>query len=875
MRKCLFLSMFAIILAPVTFSQISVTIGNPTCSQKTEHLPWSHRFAYSESQYGIPEDELALLGDIPVKITKIGWFNCDNPPVYGYSLDVYIDLVPNTYDLSGISTTPYAITNLVATSKQLIQTSNLYFLVLDVPVVYIPGNALIITVCDKKHGDKTSETYWAANDFVGCALTHWTPLWYFDCNMTTADVPIMGQENPDAWATTWFEYHSPKPTHNLTMLSPSGTGSIGRVLPPPGTHIFSENSIVTLFATPNFDTQFDYWEVDGAFYSNDQKETLMMDDEYTVQAFFFRSMESHPLPFYEDFTDVPIGDIPIGWSRDSICVEVADSNKAGGAVPEIRLRRDYDTCPTKISLITPLIDGTRSTRIICSFKYLSTWFFMPSSFNVRTSVDYGITWQYCLIEGAFSMQNEAFINLDTAVGKEFLIKFDYTPPTFFIPISTSTMCIDDIYIGEFREFDMLTPSGQGAVSPPIGHHERPLGYQITLNALPSSTWYAFDIEGVINRSIIFDPMKPNSFKFLGPNVDQDKISAGTWADGTWYVSTIDKKTKSSVIWTVDTADGTMTEVGLSDETILGLAYDEVNDIFYGASDTTLFIVDRTTGSATAIGAFNNRLKISDIAYGNGVLYGLCSDKDSIYTIDIANAELTLLGSLGIVSLSESGMEYDKDHDRLFLTNYGYEPHSVSLLEIDLTTGRAVRFGDFLKNEAHHKIKGLAIPYGNIYSWEFDRWEIDGKFYSYEPLTTVVMDANHTAQAFFTNNYPLGIRLEMPTMAYPGEEFSIIGYFDNPGEPMSKVPTFFIMEAYGNFLFWPSWKLFVDPEHTEIDFEYVDVPTGTTSITVMPPFEWPDTGQDIVTGLGFYGAMLNPEMNGIMGEMAVQEWGYGQ
>ncbi|MGB3975963.1 MAG: hypothetical protein WBM27_06070, partial [bacterium] len=109
---------------------------------------------------------------------------------------------------------------------------------------------------------------------------------------------------------------------------------------------------------------------------------------------------------------------------------------------------------------------------------------------------------------------------------------------------------------------------------------------------------------------------------------------------------------------------------------------------------------------------------------------------------------------------------------------------------------------------------------------------------------------------------------------PGDEFSIIGYLDNPDAPLAHVATFFILEVYGKFWFWPSWVYFDYPEYPEIDFEYIDVPTGTTEIIVIPPFEWPDTGQDIVTGLGFYGAMLNPEMNDIMGEIAIKSWGYG-
>ncbi|MGB4099494.1 MAG: hypothetical protein WBM02_08820 [bacterium] len=126
----------------------------------------------------------------------------------------------------------------------------------------------------------------------------------------------------------------------------------------------------------------------------------------------------------------------------------------------------------------------------------------------------------------------------------------------------------------------------------------------------------------------------------------------------------------------------------------------------------------------------------------------------------------------------------------------------------------------------------------------------------------------------TPSYPLGVRLHMPDIVHPGDEFSIIGNLDNPDAPLTKVPTFFILEVYGKFWFWPSWVYFDYPKHAEIDYVSFDVPTGTTSITVIQPFNWPDTGQDVVTGLGFYGAMLNPEMSDILGEPAFKEWGYG-
>jgi len=121
---------------------------------------------------------------------------------------------------------------------------------------------------------------------------------------------------------------------------------------------------------------------------------------------------------------------------------------------------------------------------------------------------------------------------------------------------------------------------------------------------------------------------------------------------------------------------------------------------------------------------------------------------------------------------------------------------------------------------------------------------------------------------------LGVRIELPTtMVHPQDPFFVRGILDNPSDPMDDVPVFFILDVYGSYWFWPSWTHYT-PGSTQIDFAVYDVETGSTQITVLPEFVWPDTGGDTVGGLLFYGAMLNEQMNAIRGEMAAVEWGYG-
>lgn len=121
-------------------------------------------------------------------------------------------------------------------------------------------------------------------------------------------------------------------------------------------------------------------------------------------------------------------------------------------------------------------------------------------------------------------------------------------------------------------------------------------------------------------------------------------------------------------------------------------------------------------------------------------------------------------------------------------------------------------------------------------------------------------------------WQLGVRVNMPLLVRPGDPFFIRGYLDNPGPPLYDAAVFFVLEAYGDYWFWPSWMKF-EHSSSEIDFLVMDLATGTTGVDVLPAFTWPDAGT--AGGLRIYGAFLNSEMTDIMGEMAMVEFGCAQ
>jgi uncharacterized protein len=122
----------------------------------------------------------------------------------------------------------------------------------------------------------------------------------------------------------------------------------------------------------------------------------------------------------------------------------------------------------------------------------------------------------------------------------------------------------------------------------------------------------------------------------------------------------------------------------------------------------------------------------------------------------------------------------------------------------------------------------------------------------------------------------GVTIDIPSaFIHPGDPFYITGYLSNP-EPvtMTDVPTFFMLDVLGEYFFWPGWVHYHPPEKTQMDYQILDVPFGTSRVDVIPEFIWPDTGTGHVDGIGIFGVMLNGQMTSVLGNIGYASWGYG-
>ncbi len=108
-----------------------------------------------------------------------------------------------------------------------------------------------------------------------------------------------------------------------------------------------------------------------------------------------------------------------------------------------------------------------------------------------------------------------------------------------------------------------------------------------------------------------------------------------------------------------------------------------------------------------------------------------------------------------------------------------------------------------------------------------------------------------------------------TVFYPGDQFLLKLRLLNFGESM-RIDQFIILEAYGNYWFWPSWRAMPD-----VDFwPYLSMPEGF-EIKVVLDFIWPQV-DGIASDLRFWCAAFEPghlDLDHIVGEITFLEWGY--
>jgi hypothetical protein len=235
--------------------------------------------------------------------------------------------------------------------------------------------------------------------------------------------------------------------------------------------------------------------------------------------------------------------------------------------------------------------------------------------------------------------------------------------------------------------------------------------QLNLSRVYSQTAYAADMGNL--KIVTFDLSNPGSVTILASLPDDYSIyiSAGSWANDTWYVGEFN----NMELGTVNVTTGAYTSVGYSGIFFFGMAYDITTSTMYAIgsedfSDFALYIVNLNDGSTSAVGSVGSGWYDSYPAglacSPAGVLY-TTDAYGWLYSINKTNASVSVIGNMFIGLYDIPNLEYDLTNDQLYLSVSNSTSTIGSLYMVDPTDGSVALVGNYPGGSPY--FYGLAIP----------------------------------------------------------------------------------------------------------------------------------------------------------------------
>ena len=274
-------------------------------------------------------------------------------------------------------------------------------------------------------------------------------------------------------------------TYTLTMLEPTGQGEVE---PAVGDHQYTEGTVVNLVATPAAGWEFDSWEVDGTFYSDEPATTLTMNADKTVKAFF---TEEPPVIYTLTMLE------PDG--QGAVEPAVGDHQYTEGTVVNLTASPaagwEFDSWE---------VDGTFYSDEPATTLTMNADKTVKAFFTEEPPVTYTLT----MLEpdgqgevepavGSHQYIEGTVVNLTASPAAGWEFDRWEVDGTFYSdePVTTLTMDADKTVKAFFNEeppvtytLTMLEPTGQGSVIPTIGTHLYDQGTSVNLLAMPEKGW---------------------------------------------------------------------------------------------------------------------------------------------------------------------------------------------------------------------------------------------------------------------------------------------------------------------------------------------------------------------------------------------------
>jgi MAM domain-containing protein meprin/A5/mu len=203
MRKFILFTVIMTLITTAGFAQC--TVGDTSGATTDTRIPFYQFYNNTESQYCIPDTDMATCYPAGATFTNIGWYVIAGTITSTYTdIEIYLkNLTPPCPDLC---TTPDGANGtLVYTGPMDSSGTGCAFVTLDTPFTYTAGSCLLVTVCDYSVTGYGSAVTFATNVSAGNGIYVYKdgPTAY-DCDTTTDTHTCLGE-----WPTTCFSTSIP------------------------------------------------------------------------------------------------------------------------------------------------------------------------------------------------------------------------------------------------------------------------------------------------------------------------------------------------------------------------------------------------------------------------------------------------------------------------------------------------------------------------------------------------------------------------------------------------------------------------------------------------------------------------------------------
>lgn len=189
---------------------------------------------------------------------------------------------------------------------------------------------------------------------------------------------------------------------------------------------------------------------------------------------------------------------------------------------------------------------------------------------------------------------------------------------------------------------------------------------------------------------------PNTLTSIAPlasNLFADDLAA----DGNLYALNNDSRKLVKIFSNGTTQDvGTLTGIGTA--TLTGLSWNRANNTMYATSGSSLYTINLATAAATLVGSMAPMTLPIWLEIDNaGLAYSADINTDMLYSVNLATGATTAIGPLGINITYAQEADFNTSNNILYMAGF-LDALQSNLYTVNTTTGAATLVGSTSDNE---------------------------------------------------------------------------------------------------------------------------------------------------------------------------------